>query len=327
MATGQTTQCQLCPRRCILEEGQRGNCRARINSGGKMKTLVYGKPCAVHIDPIEKKPMYHMYPASSAFSIATAGCNLHCKFCQNWEISQAEPEKTQNYDLSPDAVVKEALKNKCRLIAYTYSEPVIFYEYMYDTCKVAHQNGIKNVVVTAGFINPEPLSELCEVVDGVKVDLKAITDEFYSTVCFGWLSPVLETLKALRQKNVWTEIVHLIIPTLNDKKEDLSRLVDWVLTNLGPDVPLHFSRFWPQYQLKNLPPTPTETLDMAWQMARKMGIRYAYVGNIPDHEGNNTYCPNDGKLLIERKGYSVLEYNMDAGKCRFCGNKIPGIWQ
>jgi len=298
-----------------------------MNSGGKMKTLVYGKPCAVHIDPIEKKPMYHVYPSSSVFSIATAGCNLHCKFCQNWEISQSEPEKTQNYDLPPDAVVKEALKNKCGSIAYTYSEPVVFYEYMYDTCKAARQNGVKNVVVTAGFINPEPLSELCAVVDAVKVDLKAITDEFYRTVCFGWLSPVLETLKTLRQKNVWTEIVHLIIPTLNDKKEDLSRLAEWVLVNLGPDVPLHFSRFWPQYQLKNLPPTPAETLDMAWHMARKMGIHYAYVGNIPDHEGNNTYCPKDGKLLIRRKGYSVVEYNMDAGRCKFCGTKIPGIWQ
>jgi len=298
-----------------------------MNSGGKMKTLVYGKPCAVHVDPIEKKPMYHMYPASSAFSIGTAGCNLHCKYCQNWEISQSEPEKTQNYDLPPEKVVKEALENKCRSIAYTYNDPVIFYEYMFDTAKIARQNGIKNVVVTAGFINPEPLSELCSVVDGVKVDLKAMTDEFYSTVCFGWLAPVLETLKTLRQKNVWTEIVHLIVPTLNDKADDLNRLIDWVLANLGPDVPLHFSRFWPQYQLKNLPPTPTETLDMAWQTARKKGIRYAYVGNIPDHEGNNTYCPNDGKLLIKRQGYSVLEYNMDAGKCKFCGTKIPGIWQ
>ncbi len=327
MVTGQTTQCQLCPRRCVLEEGQRGNCRARLNSGGKMKTLVYGKPCAVHVDPIEKKPMYHMCPASLAFSIATAGCNLHCKFCQNWEISQSEPEKTRNYDLPPEEVVREALKNKCGSIAYTYSEPVIFYEYMYDTCKAARQKGVKNVVVTAGFINPEPLSELCAVVDAVKVDLKAMTDEFYGTVCFGWLSPVLETLKILRQKNVWTEIVHLVIPTLNDKKEDLSRLVDWILTNLGPDVPLHFSRFWPQYQLKNLPPTPIETLDMAWRMARRMGVRYAYVGNIPDHEGNNTYCPNDGKLLIGRKGYSVVENNMDAGRCKFCGTMIPGIWQ
>ena len=327
MAKENFVQCQLCPRRCILQEGQRGNCRVRVNSGGRMRSLVYGKPCAINLDPIEKKPMFHMYPKSIAFSIGTAGCNLHCKYCQNWGISQAEPERTKNYDLPPEEVVKNALKYKCKSIAYTYNDPIIFYEYMFDTSKIAHQHGLKNIVVTAGFINPEPLLELCSVVDAVKVDLKAMTEEFYQTVCFGQLAPVLETLKVLKKQKIWVEIVNLIVPTLNDKEEDISRLIDWVLDNMGPDVPLHFSKFWPQYQLKNLPPTPTKTLDMALEMARAKKVHYAYVGNIPGHEGNNTYCPFDGKLLIRRVGYSVLEYNIVDGKCKFCGNEIPGVWE
>ncbi|MFH0771931.1 MAG: AmmeMemoRadiSam system radical SAM enzyme [Candidatus Omnitrophota bacterium] len=327
MANEEFIQCRLCPRGCVLSEGQRGNCRVRINSGGKIKTLVYGKPCAVHIDPIEKKPMYHMYPATKVFSIGTAGCNLHCKYCQNWEISQSPPEKTNNYDMSPEEAVKQALERGCRSIAYTYNDPVVFYEYMFDTAKIARRRGLKNVCVTAGYINSEPLSELCDFLDGVKVDLKAMSDEFYRNVCFGELRPVLETLKTLKERKVWTEIVYLIVPTLNDAREDLEKLIDWILDNMGPETPLHFSRFWPQYQLKNLPPTPIETLDMAWQMAREKGLNYAYVGNVAEHPGNNTYCPKDGKLLIKRVGYSILEYNIASGKCKFCGNRIPGLWE
>ncbi len=327
MGKTKTVKCHLCPRGCQLREGQRGNCRVRINLDGKLKTLVYGKPCAIHIDPIEKKPIFHMYPKSASFSIATAGCNLHCRFCQNWQISQVEPEKTENYDLPPEEAVEYALKYKCKTIAYTYSEPIIFYEYMVDTCKVAHQKGIKNIMVTAGYIETEPLLELCPLIDGANVDLKGITEKFYRDVCFGTLAPVQRCIKIMKQKGVWVEITNLIVPTLNDKEEDISRLIDWVLDNVGPEVPLHFSRFWPQYQLKNLPPTPEKTLDMAWQMARAKGVHYTYVGNVPGHEGNNTYCPRDGKLLVRRVGYSVLEYNIVDGKCKFCGHKIPGTWE
>lgn len=324
---GKTVKCHLCPRGCQLREGQRGNCRVRINLDGKLKTLVYGKPCTIHIDPIEKKPIFHMYPKSASFSIATAGCNLHCRFCQNWQISQVEPEKTKNYDLPPEEAVEYALKYKCKTIAYTYSEPIIFYEYMVDTCKVAHQKGIKNIMVTAGYIETEPLLELCPLIDGANVDLKGITEKYYRDICFGTLAPVQRCIKIMRQKGVWVEITNLIVPTLNDKEEDVSRLIDWVLDNVGPEVPLHFSRFWPQYQLKNLPPTPEKTLDMAWQMARAKGVHYTYVGNVPGHEGNNTYCPKDGKLLVRRVGYSMLEYNIVDGKCKFCGHKIPGTWE
>ncbi|MFH1778701.1 MAG: AmmeMemoRadiSam system radical SAM enzyme [Candidatus Omnitrophota bacterium] len=327
MAETKTVKCYLCPRGCQLREGERGNCRARMNIGGKLTSLVYGKPCAVHVDPIEKKPIFHMYPKSASFSIATAGCNLHCRFCQNWQISQVEPEKTKNYDLPPEEVVRYALEHKCKTIAYTYTEPVVCYEYMFDTCRIAHQKGIKNIVVTAGYIETEPLLELCPLIDGANVDLKGITEKYYRDVCFGTLAPVQRCIKIMRQKGVWVEITNLIVPTLNDKEEDIAKLIDWVLDNVGPEVPLHFSRFWPQYQLKNLPPTPEKTLDMAWQMARAKGVHYTYVGNVPGHEGNNTYCPKDGKLLVRRVGYSVLEYNIVDGKCKFCGHKIPGRWE
>lgn len=327
MSKAKVVRCLLCKKRCELREGEKGDCRVRVNLEGKLKTLVYGKPCAVHVDPIEKKPIFHMYPQSASFSIATAGCNLHCRFCQNWQISQVEPEKAKNYDLSPEEVVKSALGYKCKTIAYTYSEPTIFYEYMVDTCKIAHQKGIKNIWVTAGFIEPEPLLELCPLIDGANVDLKGITEEFYRDVCSAELAPVQECLRILKQKGVWVEITNLIVPTLNDKEEEIGRLIDWVLDNMGAEVPLHFSRFWPQYQLKNLPPTPVKTLDMAWQMARAKGIHYTYVGNVPGHEGNNTYCPKDGKILVRRVGYSVLEYNIMDGKCKFCGHKIPGTWE
>ncbi|MFA5336313.1 MAG: AmmeMemoRadiSam system radical SAM enzyme [Candidatus Omnitrophota bacterium] len=323
----QTVQCELCPRGCVLDEGRRGNCRVRANKGGKIITLVYGKPCAVHADPIEKKPLYHFLPASKAFSIGTAGCNLHCKYCQNWEISQSEPEKTNNTDMPPDTAVSAAAAGGCRSIAYTYNDPVVFYEYMCDIARIARPRGIKSVAITAAYINPGPLAELCSTVDAIKVDFKGITEEFYKKVCFGRLQPVLDSLKVIKQRGTWLELVNLIVPTLNDGKDDISRLIDWVLDNLGEDVPLHFSRFWPQYQLRELPPTPEETLDMAWRTAKKKGVRYAYIGNIPGHDGNNTYCPKCGKLLLKRSGYDVMENNIEGGKCKFCGQKIPGIWQ
>jgi len=326
MAKGDFAQCELCPRGCVLDEGGRGNCRVRTNRGGKIITLAYGKPCALHVDPIEKKPLFHFYPASSAFSIGTAGCNLHCKYCQNWDISQSDPEDTNNVDLPPEEAVRRAAGYSCKSIAYTYNDPVVFFEYVVDTARIGRQSGIKNVFITAGYINPKPLEELCSAVDAIKVDFKGITEEFYSSVCFGRLQPVLDTIKAIKRYGVWLELVNLIVPTLNDGRDDLVRLIDWVADNLGADVPLHFSKFWPQYQLKNLPPTPVETLDMAWQTAKKQGIHYAYVGNIPGHEGNNTFCSKCGKLLIKRAGFDVLENNILNGKCKFCGQVIPGIW-
>ncbi|MDI6791397.1 MAG: AmmeMemoRadiSam system radical SAM enzyme [bacterium] len=321
-----TVQCLLCKKECKLVEGQRGDCRVRVNLEGKLMTLVYGKPCAVHIDPIEKKPLYHVLPTTGAFSISTAGCNLHCKFCQNWQISQREPEDTRNIDLSPEQVVESAIKANCRSIAYTYAEPIIFYEYMLDTCKLAHNRRLKNLWITAGFINREPLKELCLYMDAANIDLKSIREDYYKDICSGEVGPVLETIKTAKAAGVWVEITNLVVPTLNDSRQEIEDLVDFVLYQLGPDIPLHFSRFHPMYQLKNLPPTPVSTLDMARNLAIDKGLYYVYAGNVPGHPGNNTYCPNCKGLIIGRTGYLILKNRVQDGRCEICGFKIAGIW-
>ena len=319
-------QCELCPRKCILKNGDRGNCGVRINLDGKLQTLVYGNPAAVHIDPIEKKPLYHFHPSTLAFSIATAGCNLHCKYCQNWQLSQRRPEETSNYDLPPNKLIDQALKAKCKSIAYTYSDPVVFYEYTYDSAKLAKENNILNVMVTAGYIQEKPLLDLCKYIDAANIDLKGITEEFYQKMSAATLAPVLNAIKIMIDQGVWVELTNLVVPTWNDKKSDFQKLCDWISENLGPDVPLHFSKFWPQHQLKNLPPTPVETLSIAWDIAKKTGLNHVYVGNVPNHPGNSTYCPNDSRLLIKRQGYTIIENNIIDGKCKFCKTKIAGRW-
>lgn len=321
-----SVQCTLCPRRCRLQENMRGDCRVRINLGGKLQTLVYGNPCAVHIDPIEKKPIYHMLPGSLSFSIATAGCNLHCKYCQNWSISQFPPEETENRDMPPDKVVEFAVQGGCKSIAYTYSEPIVFYEYALDTSILAKQKGLKNVIVTAGYINPEPLRELCKWIDAAHIDFKGFTEEFYNEVCSGTLQPVLNTIKIAKEEGVWIELINLIVPTLNDDFNKIKEMCCWIRDNAGNDVPLHFSRFYPMYKLKNLPLTPDETLNKAREIALNTGLNYVYIGNIPGNPGENTYCPQCRKIVIGRIGYSIRENNLSDGKCRFCGYAIPGIW-
>jgi pyruvate formate lyase activating enzyme len=319
-------ECQLCPHRCRIEEGGRGNCRVRTNVGGKLFSLVYGKPCAVHIDPIEKKPFFHVIPASRSFSIATAGCNMHCQFCQNWEISQREPEETANIDLPPSEVVRQALANGCRSIAYTYSDPVIFYEYAYDTSVIAKERGLLNLLVTAGYIEEKPLMELCRVSHAANVDIKSIREDFYRNIVKARLKPVLDAVLTMKRTGLWVEVTNLVVPTLNDSDEDIRDLCRWVREYGGKDMPLHFSRFWPLYKLSNLPPTPLETLDRAWKIARAEGLHYVYVGNVPRHPGSNTYCPHDGKLLIGRAGFEITENHMQGGKCGYCATAIAGIW-
>lgn len=327
MSKHKVVQCLLCPKECKLYNGQRGDCKVRVHLDGKLHTLVYSNPCAVHVDPIEKKPVYHMLPSSQAFSIATAGCNLHCKFCQNWEISQKGPEETTNYNMSPKDVVNNALTSGSKSIAYTYSEPNIYYEYVLDTAKLARKAGLKNVVVSAGYINPEPLKELSEFLDVYKVDLKAFNNKFYQEICSATLQPVLETLKNIKKWGVWTEIVNLIIPTLNDNFVEIRKMCKWIRSELGSDVPIHFSQFYPQYKLKNLPPTPLETLIKARKIAIEEGLNYVYLGNIPQGEWNNTYCPNCRNLLIERIGYFVRQVQINDGMCNFCKFKIAGVWR
>ncbi len=319
-------QCVLCPRRCIIPEGKRGFCRVRENHNGKLYTLVYAKPVAVHIDPIEKKPLYHVYPGSRSFSIATAGCNLACKFCQNWQISQVSPEDIPVDTKTPEDIMKAAKANKCKTIAYTYTEPTIFYEYMLDIAKLAHKAGIKNVMHTAGFINEKPLREICKYIDAANVDLKG-PDEFYQQICLGRRDDVLRTLKILKEEGVWLEITYLVVPTLNDSDEYIKQTCKWIKENLGADVPLHISRFWPTYKLTSLSPTPMETLEKARQIALGAGLHYVYIGNIPAHKSAHTYCPKCGKPIIERLGYTILSYKIKGGKCKYCGEKIEGIWK
>lgn len=320
-------QCLLDPFECVLAEGQRGRCRTRINKNGKLYSMVYGKAAAVHIDPIEKKPLFHVLPSAKAFSIATAGCNMGCLFCQNWQLSQATPEEVPYYNLSPQEVVDSAVKSGCETIAYTYSEPIIFYEYMLDTAKIAHQKGIKNLMVTAGFINPVPLRELCKYIDAAHVDLKGFSKEYYKNVVFGDLDTVLRTIKIMKEEGVWVEIVNLVVPTLNDDPKMIREMCVWIRENLGTEVPLHFSRFYPMYKLKNLPPTPIKTLEEAKLIAESEGLKYVYIGNVAGHPGENTYCPSCKKLLIKRIGYEILENNINQGNCKFCNRKIPGIWK
>lgn len=320
-------ECTLCPHRCKLATGDRGNCRVRTNVGGKLFSLVYGNPCAVHIDPIEKKPFFHLLPGSRSFSIATAGCNLHCQFCQNWEISQSQPEETRHLDLPPEAVVNQALSNQCQSIAYTYSEPIVFYEYTLETSRLAREQHLRNVLVTAGYIEQPPLLELCNVVHAANLDIKSMRDDFYRRVCGATLQPVLETAVTLKKRGIWLEITYLIVPTLNDNEQDIREFIHWVKANCGKDTPLHFSRFWPLHQLQNLPPTPEETLTHAWDLAKSEGMTFAYVGNVPGHPGNNTCCPSCGKLLIERLGYDVIQNHCPRGHCEYCNIPIAGIWE
>ncbi len=319
-------ECRLCPRLCRLGDRERGYCGVRENRDGIYYTLVYGKACTAHVDPIEKKPLFHFIPKSQALSIATAGCNVNCKFCQNWEISQVRPEQIQHFDFPPKAVAEAALENGCPSIAYTYSEPVVFYEYMYDTSVEAGKKDIKNVVITGAHINPEPFRELLQVVDAVKIDLKAFTQKFYTDYVRGQLQPVLDAVKIASQSPVWLEIVYLVIPTLNDSPEEISDLCRWIRQEIGPNVPVHFSRFHPTYLLKNLPPTPASTLSRIRNTALDEGLRYVYIGNFPGHIGENTYCPQCGETLINRFGYTISKIHIRSGKCEYCGHSIPGVW-
>ena len=320
-----SVQCKLCPKGCSLEPGESGDCRVRRNIDGKLTSVVYGYVCAAHVDPVEKKPLFHFLPRSNAFSIATAGCNLHCLNCQNWEISQSNPEDVTASYCPPEKVVEIAKQNKCPSIAYTYTDPVVFYEYTYDTSVLAHKNGIKNILITAGYINPEPWEKLLDVSDAANINLKSIRNEFYVKNCSGTLKPIQEAIVAASKK-IHLEVTNLIIPTLNDDEKEIYDLVSWHKEALGPDIPLHFSAFFPKYKMKNLPPTPLKTLQKARDIALKQGLNYVYAGNVMSGEWQNTYCPECKKLLVERTGYEILQNNIADGKCP-CGKKIYGAWK
>jgi pyruvate formate lyase activating enzyme len=318
--------CQLCPWTCRVVDGARGRCGVRENRGGSYYTLVYGKPCTIHTDPIEKKPLFHYLPGTNAFSLATAGCNLGCEFCQNWEISQSEPEKIDNIDLPPAEVARRAKESGAPTIAYTYSEPVIFYEYMLDSANAANELGIGSVMISNGFIKKEPMKKLCRSLRAVKIDFKAFNDTFYENVCRGQMRPVQDTMVLLKETGVWLEIVVLLVPTLNDSPQEIKEMCGWVKTNLGPDVPVHFSRFYPTYKMVNIPPTPIRTVETAREIALETGLHYPYVGNLAGHAGENTYCPQCKEMLIKRVGYHIAFNKIAGGACPFCSHPIAGVW-
>jgi pyruvate formate lyase activating enzyme len=319
-------ECELCPRRCRLGDKERGYCGVRENVGGTYYTLVYGKPCSLHVDPIEKKPFFHFLPGTNALSLATAGCNVNCKFCQNWEISQVRPEQVDHIDLPPAAVAELSLEYRCPSIAYTYTEPVVFFEYMTDSAVEARKRKVRNVVVTGGHILQKPLEELLESVEAVKIDLKAFSQDFYTSYVRGELKPVLDAIRMVGRSPVWLEVVYLVIPTLNDDVREIREMSKWLLGEVGPDVPLHFSRFHPMYLMKNLPPTPLLTLETAYAVARDEGLHFVYVGNVPGHAGESTFCPSCGEAVIRRRGYLVEKIRLKGGLCEKCRSPIPGVW-
>jgi len=324
--TARGIMCRICPNECVLKEGELSKCNNRKVIKSKLYTLAYGNPCSVNVDPIEKKPLYHFLPGSRAYSIATAGCNLVCLNCQNWTISQTSPDKTRNYDLMPDKVVSECIAKNCKSIAYTYSEPVTFYEYAYDTAVLAKKAGIKNIFKSNGYIYPEPLKKLCGVIDAANIDLKAFSESAYLKLSGGKLQPVLDSLKTYRDMGVWLEITNLIVPKWTDNTDEIRKMCKWLAENGFKNVPVHFSRFYPTYKLEQLPPTPVDTLNQAAQIANDEGLLYVYTGNVPGNEISDTKCPGCGNTLIVREGYRIAANTLVNGKCNKCGVAVDGVW-
>jgi len=324
--TAKGVRCQICPNNCVLREGQESICRTHVVKDDKLYTIAYGNPCSVHVDPIEKKPLFHFLPETRSYSIATAGCTLACLNCQNWEISQESPKNTHNEDLFPAGVVEQCVKNNCLSIAYTYAEPIAFYEYTLDTAKLARARGIKNLLISNGYINEKPLRELCKYIDAANINLKSFSEETYEKLNGGALQPVLNTLKTLKEEGVWLEITNLIVPGWTDKPEMTKQMVEWLVTNGFTDNPLHLLRFFPLYKLTTLPYTPQSVLENARDIALKAGMKYVYIGNVPGTTYENTTCPKCKKLLVERKGFAVTQNNIQHSSCKFCGTKIAGVW-
>ncbi|MCK9424023.1 MAG: AmmeMemoRadiSam system radical SAM enzyme [Bacteroidales bacterium] len=326
VVTPKGVKCQICPNNCILREGMDSICRTHVVKDEKLYTIAYGNPCSANIDPIEKKPLFHYLPSSKSYSIATAGCNLACLNCQNWEISQQSPKFTQNIELFPAQVVDEAINRGCRSIAYTYSEPIAFYEYTFDTARLARARGIKNLLISNGYINEKPLRDLAKYIDAANINLKSFNEDIYAKLNGGSLQPILNTLKILKEQGVWLEITNLIVPGWTDDMSMIKEMCDWLVKNGFADTPLHFSRFFPLHKLTSLPYTPLLTLERAHEIALKVGIKYVYIGNVPGTLAENTYCPKCKKMVLERKGFTILTNNLKNATCKFCGTVIAGVW-
>ncbi|HXV64203.1 MAG TPA: AmmeMemoRadiSam system radical SAM enzyme [Vicinamibacteria bacterium] len=322
-------QCDVCPRLCKLHEGQRGMCFVRARENDAIVLTTYGRSSGFCVDPIEKKPLNHFYPGSAILSFGTAGCNLACRFCQNWDISKSREQQRLADEASPDAIASAAGNLGCKSVAFTYNDPVIFLEYAVDVADACRERGIKSVAVTAGYMTAAPRRELYEHIDAANVDLKAFTERFYKNVCAGHLEAVKETLSYLKHETkVWLEITTLLIPGENDSSAELDRMTRWVVEALGPDVPLHFTAFHPDWKMLDHPPTPATTLTRARRIALENGVRYAYTGNVHDKEGGSTYCHQCGEILIGRDWYELSEWNLvDSGRCRSCGARCAGVFE
>lgn len=318
--------CTLCPHTCFLKDEETGLCRTRKNMDNRLFSLVYGYPCAIQIDPVEKKPLYHFYPGSKTLSLSTTGCNLRCLNCQNHHISQADFRSSDHNYTSPQHITKRALLLNCQSISYTYTDPIVYYEYARDIAIQAHENGLKNIIVSAGYINKKPLRDWCRHLDAANIDLKSFDDLIYQRLNGIRLKPVLQSLEILKEEGIWLEITNLIIPGFTDDLKMIKKMCSWLAGNGFSDTPIHFSRFFPTYQLNHLSPTPINTLLTAYEIALHAGLKYVYLGNISHHKAESTYCPNCGALLIERKGYSTTLKGLNKSYCASCETTISGLF-
>jgi len=319
-------QCDLCPRHCRLREGQRGLCYVRQRLDDEIRLVSYGRSSGFCVDPIEKKPLNHFYPGSTVLSFGTAGCNLACKFCQNWDMSKSREMDTLADAAMPEQLADAAVSLACKSVAFTYNDPIIFLEYAVDVAAACREQDVKTVAVTAGYVDPEPRIEFFQAMDAANVDLKAFTDRFYHKICGGHLAPVLETLEYIRHEtDAWLELTTLLIPGENDSDAELDEMTGWVVERLGPDVPMHFTAFHPDWKMRDVQSTPAATLARARHIAMDNGVRYAYTGNVHDAEGGSTWCPGCEALLIERDWYRLGQWSLDSqGACRQCGHRLPG---
>lgn len=320
-------RCLICPHGCVLAPGEVSACRTRWNRDGRFESHAYGNPCILAVDPVEKKPLYHFLPGSETLSLAVGGCNLRCLYCQNWRESQTRPENLRTFQVSPNRLVAGAKDKKTPIVAYTYTEPVAYYEYCLDSAAAAKEQGLRNVMVTSLFIRRQPLLKLCEVVDGVAMTLKGFDETFYRDVIGGELKPVLAALETVKSKGVWVEIINLVVPRYNDDPKKVKAMCQWIRRNLGSDQPLHFSRFVPMYKMKDLPRTPLDTLERCREIALAEGLRHVYLGNVSPHEGNHTYCHSCKKPVIKRLGFTITDRAIRNGRCGHCGRALPGVWK
>lgn len=321
-----SVKCLLCPRGCQIREGQCGKCKSRINRGGRLYASAYDKVCALQVDPIEKKPLLHFYPGADVLSLGAAGCNLSCLNCQNWSVSQAAPSDVAFDYLTPSDIVTLSGKTNSRLVAYTYTEPLTYMEYVRDCTVPCHKAGLKNILVSAGYVNERPLKDLLPFLDAANVDLKSFSDDIYRHISNARLSPILRTLLLMKEAGIWLEITNLVIPTVNDDPAMIKKMCQWLVKNGFENNPLHFSRFFPQYKLLNLPPTPLNTLLNAGHIAKTEGMKFVYIGNTDIPDAEDTYCPHCGKLLVKRDGYRIVKNLMTAAQCPYCKEEVPGIW-